>query len=136
MLSSSATEIPTPDTGSIRGDLLAIVHAVIAYLTSPVGLPALHVTVSLTVNDHTEARRAFWEGRLNALRPVVERGIARAELRPDTDPGLLLETLVAPVHGRLLLIGETVDEQFGERLVDLVLRGAYLSRSGTHFDNQ
>jgi AcrR family transcriptional regulator len=29
-LSRSAQEIPTPDTGSIRGDLLAVVRAVIA----------------------------------------------------------------------------------------------------------
>jgi hypothetical protein len=40
------------------------------------------------------------------------------------------------LHGRLLLTGETVDEQLGERIVDLVLQGAGQSRSGTHFDNQ
>jgi AcrR family transcriptional regulator len=123
MLSRSAEEIPTPDTGSVRGDLLAVVRAVIAYLTSPVGLAALHVA-SLTVDDHREARQAFWAGRLHALRPVVERGIARGELRPDTDAGLLLETLVAPLHGRLLLTGEPIDDQLGERIVDLVLNGA------------
>jgi hypothetical protein len=27
------------------------------------------------------------------------------------------------LHGRLLLTGETVDEQLGERIVDLVLEG-------------
>src|ERR1700755_932726 len=42
MLSRSAQEIPTPDTGSLRDDLLAIVRAVIAYMTSPAGLAALH----------------------------------------------------------------------------------------------
>ena len=135
MLSRSAEEIPTPDTGSIRGDLLAVVRAVIAYLTSPAGLAALHVA-SLTVDDHGHARQAFWAGRLNALRPVVQRGIARGELRPDTDAGLLLETLIAPLHGRLLLTGETVDERLGERIVDLVLQGASQSRSRAHFDNQ
>jgi AcrR family transcriptional regulator len=128
MLSSSAEEIPTPDTGSTRGDLLAVVRAVIAYLTSPVGVAALHVAASLTIDDNQVARQAFWAGRLNALRPVVERGIARGELRPDTDAALLLEALVAPVHGRLLLIGETVDEQFGERIVDLLLEGAVCRR--------
>jgi AcrR family transcriptional regulator len=128
MLSRSAEEIPTPDTGSIRGDLIAVVRAVIAYVTSPVGLAALHVA-SLTVDEQLDARRAFWAGRLDALRPVVERGIARGELRPDTDAGLLLETLIAPLHGRLLLTGETVDEQLGERIVDLVLDGARRSDS-------
>ena len=135
MLSRSAVEIPTPDTGSIRDDLLAVVRAVIAYVTSPVGLAALHVA-SLAADDHQDARQAFWAGRLNALRPVVERGIARGELRPDIDARLLLETLIAPLHGRLLLTGEPVDERLGERIVDLVLQGACQSRSGAHFDNQ
>ena len=123
MLSRSADEIPAPDAGSIRDDLLAVVRAVIAYVTSPVGLAALHVA-TLTVDENQDARAAFWAGRLDALRPVVERGIARGELRPDTDARLLLETLIAPLHGRLLLTGEPVDEKLGERVVDLVLDGA------------
>ena len=123
MLSRSAEEIPTPDTGSIRDDLLGVVRAVIAYLTSAVGLAALHVA-ALAADDQRDARQAFWAGRIEALRPVVERGIARGELRSDTDAGLLLEALIAPLHGRLLLTGETVDEQLGERIVNLVLEGA------------
>lgn len=135
LLSRSAEEIPTPDTGSIRGDLLAVVRAVIAYVTSPVGLAALHVT-TLTADNRQDARQAFWAGRLNALRPVIERGIARGELRPDTDAGLLLETLIAPLHSRLLLTGEPVDERLGERIVDLVLQGAGQPQSSAYFDNQ
>jgi AcrR family transcriptional regulator len=129
MLSRSADEIPTPDTGSIRGDLLAIVRAMTAYVTTPVGLAALHVA-SLVVDEYQEGRQAFWTGRLDALRPVVDRGIARGELRPDTDAGLLLETLIAPLHSRLLITGEPVDEQLGERIVDLVLDGARVQQSG------
>ena len=135
LLSRSAEEIPTPDTGSIRDDLLAVVRAVVAYVTSPAGLAALHMA-SLAADDQQDARQAFWAGRLDALRPVVERGIARKELRPDIDAELLLETLVAPLHGRLLLTGEPVDERLGERIVDLVLQGACQSGSGAHFDNQ
>ena len=123
MLSRSAREIPTPDTGSVRDDLRAVVRAVIGYVTSPVGLAMLHVA-TLTDDDNQEARRAFWSARLDALCPVVERGIARGELRPDTDARLLLEMLVAPLHGRLLLTGEPVDDGLGERIVDLVLDGA------------
>jgi hypothetical protein len=35
------------------------------------------------------------------------------------------------LHGRLLLTGEPVDEQLGERIVDLVLDGARRSASST-----
>jgi AcrR family transcriptional regulator len=122
MLDRSAQSIPTPDTGSIRDDLLAVVQAVITYLASPTGLAALQV--SLTADEHSEARRAFWAGRIDALRPVVERGIERGELRPDIDGRLLLETLIAPLHTRLLLTGGQMDGQLAGRIVELVLNGA------------
>jgi hypothetical protein len=51
------------------------------------------------------------------------RGIQRGDLRADSDVRLLLETLVAPIHGRLLLTGEQVDDELAERLVDQVLTG-------------
>jgi AcrR family transcriptional regulator len=124
MLSRGADAVPAPDTGSTRGDLLAIVRAVIAYVSTPTGLAALHAATLPLNQTNSDARAAFWAGRLEALRPVVERGIARGDLRPDTDPVLLLEVLVAPVHGRLLLTNEPVDEALAERLVDLVLDGA------------
>jgi hypothetical protein len=76
------------------------------------------------------------EAFFDALRPVVERGIVRGELRPDIDAELLLETLIAPLHGRLLLTGEPVDERLGERIVDLVLQGACQAPSSAHLDNQ
>ena len=124
MLNRSAQEIPVPDTGTIRGDLLAIARAVIAYMTSPVGHAVLHAALLPTDDGYTEARHAFWSGRIDALRVVVQRGIDRGELLANTDPGLLLETLVAPLHGRLLLTGEPIGDDLPEQLVDLVLRGA------------
>ncbi len=124
MLSRSAQAIPLPDTGTTRGDLLAIVRAVIAYITSPGGRAVLHAALLPVDDDYTDARHAFWAGRLEALCPVVQRGIDRGELRADTDPRLLLETLVAPLHGRLLLTGEPIGDDLPERIVDMVLDGA------------
>jgi AcrR family transcriptional regulator len=124
MLNRSAQVIPLPDTGTIRDDLLAIARAVIAYVTSPGGHAVLHAALLPADDGYTEARHAFWSGRLDALCPVVQRGIDRGELLADTDPRLLLETLVAPLHGRLLLTGEPIDDDLPERLVDLVLHGA------------
>ena len=73
-------------------------------------------------------RKAFWAHRLDTLSPVVARGIERGDLRGDTDARLLLEMLVAPIHGRLLLTGEPVDDGLAERLVDLALNGAATTR--------
>jgi AcrR family transcriptional regulator len=124
LLERSADAIPTPDTGSIRGDLLAIVREVLAYVGSPGGTAILR-TATLPVDDaYAEGRKAFWAHRLDALAPVVTRGIERGELRAGTDGRLLLEMLIAPIHGRLLLTGEPVSDELAGRLVDLALNGA------------
>jgi AcrR family transcriptional regulator len=124
LLERSADAIPAPDTGSIRGDLLAIVREVLAYVGSPGGTAILRAAMLPVDEAYTEARKDFWAHRLDALAPVVTRGIARGDLRADTDARLLLEMLIAPIHGRLLLTGEPVGDELAERLVDLVLGGA------------
>ena len=124
LLDRSADAIPTPDTGSTRGDLLAIVRGIIAYVRSPEGEAVLRAAMLPVDDAYADAREAFWARRLDALSPVVARGIERGDLRADTDARLLLEMLVAPIHGRLLLTGEPVDDDFAEQLVDQVLTGA------------
>jgi hypothetical protein len=49
-------------------------------------------------------------------------------VRADIDARLLLEMLVAPIHGRLLLTGEPVDDDFAQQLVDQALSGAASAR--------
>jgi len=124
LLERSADAIPAPDTGSTRRDLLAIVREVIAYVCSPAGRAVLRAA-TLPVDDaYADAREAFWARRLDVLSPVVQRGIERGDLRADCDARLLLEMLVAPIHGRLLLTGEPVDDNLAAQLVDVVLNGA------------
>src|ERR1700761_1412204 len=129
LLERSADAIPTPDTGSTRHDLLAIVREVIAYVGSPTGRSILRAA-TLPVDDaYDGARQAFWARRLDALSPVVARGVERGDLRADIDARVLLEMLVAPIHGRLLLTGEPVDDDLAEQLVEVALNGAAAKRS-------
>jgi AcrR family transcriptional regulator len=123
LLDRSADAIPAPNTGSIREDLLAILREVIAYVRSPVGKAVLRAAVLPVDDAYADARQAFWARRRDALAPVVMRGIERGDLRADTDVTLLLEMLVAPIHARLLLTGEPVDDDLAERLVDQALTG-------------
>ena len=124
LLERSADAIPVPDTGSTHRDLLAIVRGVIAYVCSPEGKPALRAAMLLVDDTYADAREAFWARRLDALSAVVARGIERGDLRADIDARLLLEMLVAPIHGRLLLTGEPVGDDLAEQLVEVALNGA------------
>ena len=53
---------------------------------------------------------------------MIERGIARGDLRADADPGVATELLVGPVYFRLMF-GGVLDLDFAKRIVDNVLRG-------------
>ena len=124
LLERSADAIPAPDTGSTREDLLAMVRGVIAYAGSAEGTAVLRAALLPVDDSYAGAREAFWARRLDALSPVVTRGIERGDVRADIDTRLLLEMLVAPIHGRLLLTGEPVDDDFAQQLVDQALTGA------------
>ena len=63
------------------------------------------------------------EPRREQLGQVIERGIARGDLRPDTDPRLVHELLIGPIYYRLLFSGPPFDRNLGAQLVDAVLAG-------------
>jgi AcrR family transcriptional regulator len=124
LLDRSADAIPAPDTGTTRGDLLAIVRGVIAHMSSPAGAAVLRAATLPVDDTYAQALQDFWTCRLDALTPAVARGIKRGDLRGHIDARLLLEMLVAPLHARLLITGEPIDDDLAERLVDLMLNGA------------
>ena len=61
---------------------------------------------------------------------MIERGIARGDLRPDTDLRVLHEFLVGPTFYRLFLSGGPLDRKLGPRLVDAILEGFAPRRKG------
>ena len=49
------------------------------------------------------------------------RAIARGELSPETDVASLAEWVVGPIHYRVIVTGEPVDDTFIDAFVDAVL---------------
>jgi AcrR family transcriptional regulator len=64
--------------------------------------------------------------RRDAMRAALRRGITSSEVRPDIDPGMLSDVLVAPVLARMAS-GDTDDLDPGQtsrNIVELVFAGA------------
>ena len=59
--------------------------------------------------------------RVEDVRTLVERGIAREELRAGLDPEMVTDLLLGPIYYRLFLSGSPLDEPFAKRLVATVL---------------
>jgi AcrR family transcriptional regulator len=124
LLSYSQDQLPVPDTGNLRDDMVALARLITAYLDTPLG--AALAKAMATVDDDcalASSRAQFWQARYEATRVIVDRAIERQELSAGTDRELVLELLVAPLHFRTLLIRQPFDEGRIERTVDALLRG-------------
>jgi hypothetical protein len=62
------------------------------------------------------------QARRDEVRRVIERGIARDDLRSDADARIATELLVGPVYFRVMFGGK-LDLEFANRVVDSVIRG-------------
>ena len=65
----------------------------------------------------------FWDERLALDGLIVEQAIERGEVPPDTQPRQVIESVLGPIHLRLLLTGEPIDGAFLEGIVDVVVDG-------------
>jgi len=116
--------VPAPDTGTVRGDLVAYQRALVRMLLSPGGDTWPHLAAEALADEAMKATLTEWVGRRRlVLREVLERGVARGELRADVDLDLALELFSGPVVYRLFWAGRPLDDQVAEELVDLVLDG-------------
>ena len=120
----SADMLPMPDTGSLHQDLVVLGQALVDYGRSPLG-QALMRALAATADDGEAAavRVEFWRARFTESLDLVTRAISRGELPDTVDGQLLLETFVAPIHFRLLMTREDIDQAFLERLAHAAVQG-------------
>jgi AcrR family transcriptional regulator len=115
--------IPHTDTGSYRGDMLAILHGWADFFASPVGVigPAI---VGAMPHD-PELAEAFRGGvigwRKKSMSETLERGIARGEVRPDVEVEIARELGQAVLWHRFLVTGDPVTTELIEHVVDHIL---------------
>jgi AcrR family transcriptional regulator len=114
------------DVGDTRSELLTFVDSVVDTLGSRPTGPGMQALVSEIATQPALAetyRTRVVDPRRETLAPVIERGIARGDLRPDTSVELVHELLVGPVFYRLLLSGGPLEAGLGAQIVDAVLDG-------------
>lgn len=114
------------DTGTLRGDLLAMLtdlrsriletsagRGVVRMMQAERAHPEVAGVLKRMRASHVAARRA-----------PFERSIARGEIHPDSDVELISELAVAPVISRMVHHDENVDDVFLRSLVEVIVRGA------------
>ena len=119
-------DLPLPDTGSTREDLVVFFTALSQFLASPIGRSIMGLGLSAPDEEAVfePARDQFWTIRLTRASILVRRGIDRHEVRPDINPELVLEALGGPLNLHVLLRNRPAGQDYISRLVDLTLDGA------------
>lgn len=128
---SFRAEQPRPDTGTLRGDLLAALHTWVRAVTqTPLG-PML--TGLIAEAQHDPELRGAWRDRvLEPLRSqhriMLDRAMARGEIAATVDRDVVLDLFFGAAEHRLLLGHLPMTGEFIAKVVDVILAG--IARSG------
>ncbi|MEP7050421.1 MAG: TetR/AcrR family transcriptional regulator [Pseudomonadota bacterium] len=113
-----------PDTGSLRSDLVASFTKSATFAMSPIGRGLTRVIqVELGHPELEPIARSLREDYRTLREALVQRGVDRGELPPQTDARFLHDMMTAPIFSRLFTEGASVDIAFIESVVDVVLCG-------------
>jgi AcrR family transcriptional regulator len=109
-----------PDTGSLRGDLVAGCESFVARLDSEEGKLMLAIMTAQARDPElaTAMRAATCDDKRRACRALANRAIARGELASTAGVDTFVEVLPAIMFNRLLLSGESFDAAFIGHVVD------------------
>jgi AcrR family transcriptional regulator len=115
---------PVPDTGTLEGDLQALLSQIIRLVRRPEIERILRAAAALDGGNpgSVQARKSFWQTRFTGAAHIVERAIERGELAADTDPDAVIELLVAPTYVRLLLLDRPLDNELLQGSVQRTLK--------------
>jgi AcrR family transcriptional regulator len=131
LVASDRVPLPSPDSGSTREDVRALIVWLAEVLAEPTGGRVVAGLIGDLQHD-ADLAEGFHQDvvpvRRQAMYAALERGRERGDIRADADLELAVDTLHGAVFYRLLLSGQPLDAAFAGRLTDQVLDG--LARDG------
>ena len=125
-------DIEAPDTGSLRGDYEGMAARVLSAAQRAGAATFMPRLLGEAAND-PELHAIFYEHlvapRRAQMRAVLQRAVARGEIRDDVDVELMIDMFAGPIVYRLLITGgdyaqlPTLDKQLDALLNGLAPRG-------------
>jgi AcrR family transcriptional regulator len=131
-LRTVAFPLPDPDTGSLRGDVEAIIAFNLEHATRKAALlmPRLMVEAADDPELFAVMQDVLVEPRRAVLRTILRRGVQRGEVRDDVDPEAATDLLIGPFIYAVLVTGADLQEV--ARRVQPVLNVALASLAPAH----
>ena len=126
LVGGAAAAIPSPDTGNLHDDLYLLLHSIAGYIDTDAARTQIRALIGDAARSSTISAvvKSVWSTRFTVGEEVIARAAARAEIRPDLPPGVLLDTLIGPLYVRLLLTEQRIDDDYIRTVIATVLNGA------------
>ncbi|MEO8878416.1 MAG: TetR/AcrR family transcriptional regulator [Polyangiaceae bacterium] len=111
-------------TGTLRGDLMAVAHGMLAFLRSASGQALVRMMMTEgTEADLREIVDSLRRDKESSAEKVFERAKQRGEIRKDVDCEMMLCTMVGSLHHKMFALGISPSQTDLDALVDLILYG-------------
>ncbi|MFI6320226.1 TetR/AcrR family transcriptional regulator [Nonomuraea sp. NPDC050556] len=123
LVEAELLEFDPPDTGSLRGDLTAMVDAIAKLLDDPPTREVAVAALGAAVRHPELDTRRFFADRFAREQEIFQRAVRRGELDPATDPMLLVDLLAGAVWIRVIFRDLPLTENFARDAVGAVLDG-------------
>ncbi|MFE7776213.1 TetR/AcrR family transcriptional regulator [Streptomyces sp. NPDC057445] len=117
---------PVPDTGTLAGDLTALLRDLVDEFHAPAAaaaLPGLLADFAADPALKARIRSDFLAPSKERLLIVFERAVARGEIAAGIPVDLVLDTLAGAVFFHVGLVGEHPDPQLAGRLAAVIAKG-------------
>ncbi|MFE7582707.1 TetR/AcrR family transcriptional regulator [Streptomyces gardneri] len=115
----AAQGVPVPATGSLDGDVRALLEMASYALRHPIAsqvIPDLLVEAARQPEIADAIRAALLDGQQGVMARIVREAVARGELPEDTDPAEALDLVVGPLYWRLVVVRTPLPEGYVDRL--------------------
>ena len=117
--------VPTPDTGSVRRDILEQLRSVMVFYRSPAG----HILGQFVAESQADKefaalfRERFLKPRREAIGVIFDRGVERGEIGQNLDRELVLDFIYGPAIYRMIVAHAPLDAKVADEMVSILFGG-------------
>ncbi|WP_296721571.1 TetR/AcrR family transcriptional regulator [Erythrobacter sp.] len=125
LAATAADRIRIENTGSLRGDLAAMLTQIGVFIESSTGRAAIATSLMGRVQpEFTTQAKLLWERRREDVAPIFARAIKRGELAGDCDTDVLFAATSGALYMRMIVMAKPIDAEWISRTLALVLPSA------------
>ncbi|MFG2225559.1 TetR/AcrR family transcriptional regulator [Streptomyces sp. NPDC050161] len=119
----AADGLPTPDTGTLRGDVRTLLEVAARALRHPMAsqiIPDLLAEAARSPELAGALKAALHDSQEGVAAAMVARAVERGELPAGVDARLALDLLTGPLYWRLVVVRDDLPDDYLDELADAV----------------